>query len=93
MSLLRQVRQRFSTTQEHLQELLSLYKISLVWERVDAAKAEAFGTAVASGLICGDGIWSFPSSVLAIAGVNPSGCMKFLSAATNSKVDSFLKRS
>ncbi|KAF3601147.1 hypothetical protein F2Q69_00038053 [Brassica cretica] len=42
-----------------------------VWERVDAAKAEAFGTAVASGLICGDGIWSFPSSVLAIAGVNP----------------------
>ncbi|XP_009113870.1 probable metal-nicotianamine transporter YSL5 isoform X2 [Brassica rapa] len=67
--------------------------VLFVWERVDAAKAEAFGTAVASGLICGDGIWSFPSSVLAIAGVNPPVCMKFLSAATNSRVDSFLKRS
>ncbi|CAN7112204.1 unnamed protein product [Brassica rapa subsp. narinosa] len=59
--------------------------VLFVWERVDAAKAEAFGTAVASGLICGDGIWSFPSSVLAIAGVNPPVCMKFLSAATNSR--------
>ncbi|CAA7051269.1 unnamed protein product [Microthlaspi erraticum] len=66
--------------------------ILFIWERVDAAKAEAFGTAVASGLICGDGIWSLPSSVLAIAGVNPPVCMKFLSAATNSKVDSFLQR-
>ncbi|XP_010505667.1 PREDICTED: probable metal-nicotianamine transporter YSL5 isoform X1 [Camelina sativa] len=67
--------------------------ILFIWERVDAAKAEAFGTAVASGLICGDGIWSLPSSVLAIAGVNPPVCMKFLSAATNSKVDHFLSRS
>ena len=67
--------------------------ILFIWERVDAAKAEAFGTAVASGLICGDGIWSLPSSVLAIAGVNPPVCMKFLSSATNSKVDNFLKGS
>ncbi|KAG7577634.1 Oligopeptide transporter OPT superfamily [Arabidopsis thaliana x Arabidopsis arenosa] len=67
--------------------------ILFIWERVDAAKAEAFGTAVASGLICGDGIWSLPSSVLAIAGVNPPVCMKFLSAATNSKVDNFLQGS
>ncbi|CAN8269165.1 unnamed protein product [Cochlearia groenlandica] len=64
--------------------------ILFIWERVDAAKAEAYGTAVASGLICGDGIWSLPSSVLAIAGVNPPVCMKFLSSAMNSKVDTFL---
>ncbi|WZY83968.1 hypothetical protein YC2023_030352 [Brassica napus] len=67
--------------------------VLFVWERVDAAKAGAFGTAVASGLICGDGIWSLPSSVLAIAGVSPPVCMKFLDAATNSKVDKFLHRS
>ncbi|XP_048609102.1 probable metal-nicotianamine transporter YSL5 isoform X3 [Brassica napus] len=66
--------------------------VLFVWERVDAAKAGAFGTAVASGLICGDGIWSLPSSVLAIAGVSPPVCMKFLDAATNTKVDKFLHR-
>ncbi|KAG0534899.1 hypothetical protein BDA96_04G319600 [Sorghum bicolor] len=33
--------------------------------------------AVASGLICGDGIWTFPSSVLALAKIKPPICMKF----------------
>ncbi|KAG6742272.1 hypothetical protein POTOM_055562 [Populus tomentosa] len=36
---------------------------------IDKAKADAFGPAVASGLICGDGIWTLPSSILALAGV------------------------
>ncbi|AEE32281.1 putative oligopeptide transporter, OPT superfamily [Arabidopsis thaliana] len=67
--------------------------ILFVWERLDAPKAEAFATAVASGLICGDGIWTLPSSVLAIAGVKPPICMKFLSAATNHRVDKFLQGS
>ncbi|XP_010549024.1 PREDICTED: probable metal-nicotianamine transporter YSL8 isoform X1 [Tarenaya hassleriana] len=67
--------------------------ILFVWERVDAAKAEAFAPAVASGLICGDGIWTLPSSVLAIAGVKPPICMKFLSGATNARVDQFLQSS
>ncbi|KAL1200725.1 putative metal-nicotianamine transporter YSL8 [Cardamine amara subsp. amara] len=64
--------------------------ILFVWERLDAPKAEAFATAVASGLICGDGIWTLPSSVLAIVGVKPPICMKFLSSATNHRVDKFL---
>lgn len=64
--------------------------ILFVWEKINKAKAEAFGPAVASGLICGDGIWTLPSSILALAGVKPPICMKFLSRATNIKVDNFL---
>ncbi|KAK3026131.1 hypothetical protein RJ639_042574 [Escallonia herrerae] len=61
-----------------------------IWEKINKAKADAFGPAVASGLICGDGIWTLPSSILALAGVNPPICMKFLSRKTNAKVDAFL---
>ncbi|XLU58814.1 hypothetical protein S245_053462 [Arachis hypogaea] len=64
--------------------------ILFVWEKLNKAKANAFGPAVASGLICGDGIWTLPSSILALAGVKPPICMKFLSRATNARVDTFL---
>ncbi|KAK7314765.1 hypothetical protein VNO77_33293 [Canavalia gladiata] len=64
--------------------------ILYVWERINKAKADAFGPAVASGLICGDGIWTLPASLLALAGVKPPICMKFLSRATNRRVDTFL---
>ncbi|KAH9724944.1 putative metal-nicotianamine transporter YSL5 [Citrus sinensis] len=61
-----------------------------IWEKIDKAKADAFGPAVASGLICGDGIWTLPSSILALAKVQPPICMKFLSRRTNARVDKFL---
>ncbi|KAJ0542627.1 putative oligopeptide transporter, OPT superfamily [Helianthus annuus] len=64
--------------------------ILFIWSKINKAKAAAFGPAVASGLICGDGIWTLPSSILALAGVNPPICMKFLSRSTNVKVDKFL---
>ncbi|MQM04363.1 hypothetical protein Taro_037157 [Colocasia esculenta] len=64
--------------------------ILFIWERTDKAKAQALGPAVASGLICGDGIWTLPQSVLALAKVQPPICMKFLSRATNVRVDKFL---
>ncbi|KAL6351197.1 hypothetical protein AAG906_031783 [Vitis piasezkii] len=64
--------------------------ILFIWGKLDKAKADAFGPAVASGLICGDGIWSLPSSILALAGVQPPICMKFLSRGTNARVDQFL---
>ncbi|CAA3024844.1 probable metal-nicotianamine transporter YSL7 [Olea europaea var. sylvestris] len=64
--------------------------ILFIWEKIDKKKADAFGPAVASGLICGDGIWTLPSSILALAGVNPPICMKFLSRKINAKVDAFL---
>ncbi|KAL8120504.1 putative metal-nicotianamine transporter YSL7 [Apium graveolens] len=64
--------------------------VLFIWEKIDKVKADAFGPAVASGLICGDGIWTLPSSILALAGVKPPICMKFLSRGTNVKVDKFL---
>lgn len=60
------------------------------WEKINKAKADAFAPAVASGLICGDGIWILPNSILALAGVKPPICMKFLSRLTNNKVEAFL---
>uniref|UniRef100_A0ACD5ZHV7 Uncharacterized protein n=1 Tax=Avena sativa TaxID=4498 RepID=A0ACD5ZHV7_AVESA len=65
--------------------------ILFVWERVNKAKADAFGPAVASGLICGDGIWTLPQSILALAKVNPPICMKFLTRSDNVRVDNFLR--
>ncbi|URD78817.1 OPT oligopeptide transporter protein [Musa troglodytarum] len=64
--------------------------ILYVWERINKAKADAFGPAVASGLICGDGIWSLPQGVLALAQVKPPICMKFLSRKMNDKVDVYI---
>ncbi|KAJ0047523.1 hypothetical protein Pint_16636 [Pistacia integerrima] len=64
--------------------------ILFVWSKIDKTKADNFGPAVASGLICGDGIWTLPSSILALAGIKPPICMKFLSRTTNSRVDKFL---
>ncbi|XP_057809304.1 probable metal-nicotianamine transporter YSL7 [Salvia miltiorrhiza] len=64
--------------------------ILLLWERMDKAKADAFAPAVASGLICGDGIWTLPSSLLALGGVKPPVCMKFLSRKDNARVNDLL---
>uniref|UniRef100_A0A803QJI7 Metal-nicotianamine transporter YSL7 n=1 Tax=Cannabis sativa TaxID=3483 RepID=A0A803QJI7_CANSA len=64
--------------------------ILFVWEKVNKNKANAFGCAVASGLICGDGLWTLPASLLGVFGVKPPICMKFLSRATNDRVDTFL---
>ncbi|XP_050375782.1 probable metal-nicotianamine transporter YSL7 isoform X1 [Argentina anserina] len=64
--------------------------IKFVWEKINKAKADAFVPAVASGMICGDGIWTLPASILALAGVKPPICMKFLSSKDNARVDKFL---
>ena len=66
--------------------------IRFVWDRLDGARAKACAPPVASGLICGDGIWTLPQSVLALAGVKPPICMKFLSRTTNIKVDAFIAK-
>ncbi|URD78822.1 OPT oligopeptide transporter protein [Musa troglodytarum] len=41
--------------------------ILYVWRKMNKGKADALGPAVASGLICGDGMWSLPQGVLALA--------------------------
>ncbi|CAN6249427.1 unnamed protein product [Urochloa humidicola] len=64
--------------------------ILFFWEWKNKAEAESFGPAVASGLMCGDGLWALPQAVLSLVNVNPPICMKFLSRSVNAKVDSFL---
>jgi len=44
---------------------------------VKGNRAEAMLAATASGLICGEGLWALPSSILALAKVHPPICMKF----------------
>ncbi|KAI4378203.1 hypothetical protein MLD38_015717 [Melastoma candidum] len=52
--------------------------VVLVWNNLNSKKAELMVPAVASGLICGDGLWILPSSILALAKVRPPICMNFL---------------
>ncbi|KAJ4841243.1 Metal-nicotianamine transporter ysl3 [Turnera subulata] len=53
--------------------------IVFVWHKLNSRKASLMVPAVASGLICGDGLWILPSSILALAKINPPICMSFLS--------------
>lgn len=54
--------------------------ILFLWEYKNKANADIYAPAVASGLICGDGIWSLPSSILALAGVKPPLCLQVVSS-------------
>ncbi|KAL0670098.1 hypothetical protein Bca4012_032802 [Brassica carinata] len=51
--------------------------VLFIWERVDKKDADDYSGAVASGLICGDGIWTIPSAILSILRINPPICMYF----------------
>ncbi|GAB2300809.1 Metal-nicotianamine transporter ysl1 [Dionaea muscipula] len=51
-----------------------------VWHKINPKKTDLMVPAVASGLICGEGLWTLPASLLALAKVNPPICMKFLSS-------------
>lgn len=54
--------------------------VVLVWRKLDAKKGELMGDSVASGLICGEGLWILPAAVLSLAKIKPPICMKFLSS-------------
>ncbi|KAL9434665.1 hypothetical protein AB3S75_029338 [Citrus x aurantiifolia] len=49
-----------------------------LWHKRNPKKAELMIAAVASGLICGEGLWTLPASILALAKIQPPICMKFL---------------
>ncbi|KAG8081741.1 hypothetical protein GUJ93_ZPchr0014g46922 [Zizania palustris] len=57
--------------------------ILFVWERVNRKESEDLSGAVASGLICGDGIWSVPSAILSILRIDPPICMYFKPSLTS----------
>lgn len=52
--------------------------IVFVWQRLNRRKADLLVPAVASGLICGDGIWTLVSAILALAKTEAPICMYFL---------------
>ncbi|KAG8052475.1 hypothetical protein GUJ93_ZPchr0001g29726 [Zizania palustris] len=52
----------------------------LAWRKADKQGASMLAIVVASGLICGEGLWALPSSVLSMLNVQPPICMKFLSS-------------
>lgn len=54
--------------------------IVFVWNRINSNKAEFMVPAVASGFICGEGLWTLPASILALAKINPPICMKFFAS-------------
>ncbi|KAF2552857.1 hypothetical protein F2Q68_00037375 [Brassica cretica] len=54
--------------------------IVFVCEKMNRKNAEVMVPAVASGLICGEGLWTLPAAVLALSGVKPPICMKFLAS-------------
>ncbi|XP_047315748.1 probable metal-nicotianamine transporter YSL7 [Impatiens glandulifera] len=64
--------------------------VMLIWKKLNRAKADELGPAVASGLICGDGLWTIPSSLLSVTGVKPPICMNFLDRKTKYSFDRFL---
>lgn len=49
-----------------------------MWHKRNTKRAELMIPAVASGLICGEGLWTLPDSILALAKIKPPICMKFL---------------
>ncbi|KAK1359361.1 hypothetical protein POM88_043835 [Heracleum sosnowskyi] len=55
-----------------------------VWERLNRKSAKDYSGAVASGLICGDGIWTIPSAVLSIMRIDPPICMSFRPSSISS---------
>ncbi|MQL86405.1 hypothetical protein Taro_018938 [Colocasia esculenta] len=46
------------------------------WHWLDTKNATSIVAAAASGLICGDGLWTLPSSLLALTKINPPICMR-----------------
>ncbi|KAL2540291.1 Metal-nicotianamine transporter YSL3 [Abeliophyllum distichum] len=57
--------------------------IVYLWHKVNNEKASLMIPAVASGLICGDGLWILPSSILGLPKIKPSICMSFFPTTTS----------
>lgn len=57
--------------------------VVFLWHTLNRNEAGLMVPAVASGLICGDGLWILPSSILALFKIRPPICMSFLSASAS----------
>ncbi|KAM0821543.1 hypothetical protein ACQ4PT_072127 [Festuca glaucescens] len=64
--------------------------ILYLWARTDKDGAQVFGPVLASGLICGDGLFSIPYALLARYDVTPPICIRFVARDQNEKLDAYL---
>ncbi|XP_004962522.1 probable metal-nicotianamine transporter YSL3 [Setaria italica] len=63
----------------------------IIWTKVNRQSAEILSSAVAAGLVSGDGIWYLPSALLGLFNVEPPMCMKFLASGKEVQIaDAFL---
>ncbi|CAL4892681.1 unnamed protein product [Urochloa decumbens] len=63
----------------------------IIWTKVNRQSAEILSSAVAAGLVCGDGIWYLPSATLGLFNVEPPICMRFLESGKQVQMaDAFL---
>ncbi|RLM60848.1 putative metal-nicotianamine transporter YSL17 [Panicum miliaceum] len=65
---------------------LTLY----LWKRADRSGARMLSAAVASGLICGDGLGSMVPSMLTFFKAEPPICVKFISRTANAELNAYL---
>ncbi|KAL6614236.1 hypothetical protein ACP70R_036506 [Stipagrostis hirtigluma subsp. patula] len=65
--------------------------ILYAWNQMDREAAQVFAPVLASGLICGDGLFSIPHALLARYEVTPPICIKFLSREHNELLDAYLQ--
>ncbi|KAH7422134.1 hypothetical protein KP509_13G092300 [Ceratopteris richardii] len=54
--------------------------IVFIWGKLSSHKADAYIPAVASGLMCGDGVWTLVSAILALLKMQASMCMYFIAS-------------
>ncbi|MCO5602385.1 hypothetical protein L7F22_056516 [Adiantum nelumboides] len=60
--------------------------IVFVWEKLNSMKADLCIPAMASGLMCGDGVWTLFSAILALAKAQAPICMYFIASDTFSNL-------
>uniref|UniRef100_J3M5A9 Uncharacterized protein n=2 Tax=Oryza brachyantha TaxID=4533 RepID=J3M5A9_ORYBR len=68
------------------------HALLLVWTKINRQSAELLSSALAAGLICGEGLFQMPAALLSIFKVHPPICMKFIPSGKEVQVvDSFLR--
>ncbi|WVZ78171.1 hypothetical protein U9M48_025923 [Paspalum notatum var. saurae] len=66
--------------------------ILLAWNHINIENAQLLAPVLASGLICGEGIFAIPFSLLGTYNVTPPMCIRFLDSDVNAKVDALLAK-
>ncbi|CAD6229264.1 unnamed protein product [Miscanthus lutarioriparius] len=66
--------------------------ILFMWNRTDREDAQVFAPVFASGLICGDGLFSIPYALLARYDVTPPICVRFIGRVQNKMLDTYMEK-